>query len=304
MTEPLITVFGGSGFLGRRIVRRLVDGGTARIRVAVRDPRRAEESLAGVPGVACVAADVRDQATIAGALTGAQAVVNAVGLYQETAEATFEQVHVRGAAALASEAMTAGDLPLVHLSGIGTDPMSPSPYIRARAAGEDAVRAVHGGAVILRPSVLFGEDDAFLGSLVRLVERTPMVPLFGAGATRLQPVHVDDVARAVARTLADPSTGGRVFELGGAQVYTYKALIRLVAAEIGRRPLLLPVPFALWHLLAALMRLLPPPPLTRDMLALVARDNIVAEDLDGIAALGITPRALEPVLASRVHDRR
>jgi len=285
-----VVVFGGTGFLGRRVVARLRAGGAV-VRAAARRPDR------GVPaGVEAVEADVRDERTVAAALAGARAAVNAVALYVERGEDTFEAVHVRGAETLARCAGQIGLEGLVHVSGIGADPASPSAYVRARAAGEARVRAAFPGACILRPSVLFGPGDAFLCTLDAITRLAPVVPLFGAGRTRLQPVYVEDVAKAAVRALENPAARGAVFELGGPEVLAYREAIARVLRHRRRRRLLLPVPWVLWSLLAALLAALPSPPFTRDQLALMRRDNVADPALDGFAALGVEPHALENLL--------
>lgn len=288
-----VTVFGGSGFLGRRVVARLAEAGTA-VRIASRHPQAAPR----VPGASkAVAADIRDPESVARALAGAQAAVNCVGLYAESGGATFHDVHVTGAGNVAAAAAARGAA-LVHLSGIGADPASPSPYIRARGEGEAAVRAAHPGATILRPSVMFGPDDAFLNALDRIAAMTPVIPLFGAGATRLQPVHVDDVAAAVARAIGLPAAAGRIFELGGPETPSYREVIERVLASKRRRRLMLPLPFAVWSGLAAIARVLPAAPISEGQVALMRRDNVVGAGMPGFAALGIAPQGLDAVLGS------
>jgi uncharacterized protein YbjT (DUF2867 family) len=205
-----VVVFGGSGFLGRRLVRRLAGDGLT-VRVAVRHPAPAGRILkaAGLDRVMVLRADVRDQATVAAAIAGADAVVNAVSAYVERGGETFEPVHVRGAETAARGAAAAAVARLVLVSGIGADPESRSPYIRARGRGERAVQREFPGATIVRPSAMFGPGDALFGTLADLARLLPMLPLIGAGRTRLQPVYVEDVAEAVARMLADPATAGR-----------------------------------------------------------------------------------------------
>ncbi|MDZ7786587.1 MAG: NAD-dependent epimerase/dehydratase family protein [Halofilum sp. (in: g-proteobacteria)] len=283
MHDSPVTVFGGTGFLGAAIARHL-DGQGLAVRVAARHPG------ARLPGAASACeADLADPAAVARAIAGARMVVNAVGLYRESAAASFETVHVDGAARLARAAREAGVARLVHVSGIGADPGSPSRYVAARGRGEAAVRAAFPDAVILRPSVLFGEQDAFLATLARLV-RLPVVPLFGTGRTRLQPVHVDDVAAAVAALAGDAGGRVRLLELGGADVLAWREIVTRVARHRGRRPLLLPVPFAAWRALAACAAVLPAPPITRDQLALMAADNVATGP--GFDALGLQPRGL------------
>ena len=188
----------------------------------------------------------------------------------------------------------------MHTSGIGSDARSTSAYIRARGEGENAVRADFPGATILRPSVMFGPDDAFLTTLIALVERLPVVPLFGDGSTRLQPVHVEDVAAAVAIALTASDPPGHAYELGGPEVLSYRALLERVMRHLDRRRPLLPVPFPLWDGLAATCQLLPSPPLTEGQVALMRRDNAADPGLPGFGALGIDPAPIETELRRRM----
>lgn len=295
MQEGPTTVFGGTGFLGRAIVRELVEAGRP-VRIAARHPRLPEWLEPG-DHVEAVACDLRDESQVATALAGSAAAINAVSLYVERRRSglTFEAIHVAGAGRLARLARDAGLERLVHVSGIGASSDSPSAYVRARASGEEAVIEAMPKAILLRPGVLFGPDDALLAGLARLV-RLPLVPLFGRGTTRLQPVHVDDVARAAVRLTASRPVARRLFELGGPEVLSYRQLVERVAAQLERRPRLLPLPFLAWHLVAALFAPLPSPPLTRDQVWLMQRDNLADPDAGGFADLGIVPRTLHDSL--------
>jgi NADH dehydrogenase len=305
MSERLVTVFGGTGFLGRHLVERL-HGEAWAVRIAVRHPERvagAHGDLGPAP-LTAVSADVCDPAAVARALEDAHAVINAVGHYREQGDATFEAVHAAGAGTVARAAARAGVEGLIHVSGIGADATSPSSYVRARAEGEAAVKAAFPGATILRPSVLFGPGDGFLGALEALARMTPVLPLFGAGNTRLQPVFVGDVATAAACALAMPEAAGRVYELGGPEVYTYRELLELVLRRSGRRRLLLPVPFVLWRALAAVAGLLPRPPVSQAQVTLMSRDNVVAPEAHGLTDLANMATALESVLGGGPAAKR
>jgi NADH dehydrogenase len=295
MAERLIAVFGGSGFLGRRIVERLA-ADRALVRIAVRHPERAASltRLGRTGQITTVHADVWDAGTVAPALAGAEAVVNTVGHYVERGAASFEAIHGQGARHVAEAAAAAGVRRLVHISGIGADPASDSPYVRARAAGERLVRAAFPAATILRPSVMFGPND-FLERLAGLARLMPVIPLFGSGQVRLQPVYAEDVAAAVVRALAKPEAAGQLYELGGPRVYTYEALVRLVLDQTGRRRLLLPLPYAVWHALAVLTAPLPNRPISRDQVRLMQKDNVVSPGALGFADLGISSTALEAI---------
>jgi len=291
-----VTVFGGSGFLGRRIVQRLVADG-AEVRVAVRHPERAAGLTgAGKAGqVTLVHADVWDEATVAPAIAGAGAVVNTVGHYVERGKASFEAIHGQGARHVAAAAAAAGVARLVHISGIGADPASDSPDVRARGIGERHVREAFPAATILRPSVMFGPDDAFLNTLAALARVMPALPLFGSGEVRLQPVYVDDVAAAVVSALSMPGAEGKLYELGGPKAYPYKALVRFVLNQTRRMRLLVPVPYAVWNALAAVTAPLPRRPISRDQVKLMEQDNVVSPGALTFADLGITPTALEAI---------
>jgi len=289
-----VTVFGGTGFLGRNLVDRLLRRGY-RVRVAVRNPRQDlfQDTDNRLEQVQC---DVRKTQSVADAIKDADGVVNAVGLYVESQSATFEAVHVVGAQNIAQQSVTFG-AKLVHISGIGADTKSPSAYIRARAVGEQRVREAAPHAVILRPSVLFGRNDAFLHTLSALVRMLPVIPLFGNGSTRLQPVYVKDVVRAIECGLCSNELGENIYELGGAQILSYKDLLSTIARHMKRKRLMLPIPFLVWELLATLASVLPNPPLTRDQIELMRHDNIVDPDAAGFAELEIEPRGLEDLLS-------
>lgn len=285
-----VVVFGGSGFLGKVIVRRLLEAGCS-VRVVARQPWKPAPFDGGHP-VETVQADVCDEAAVRTALKGVDAVVNTVSLYVETREYGFRDIHVTAAGRLARLAAEEGIQSLVHISGIGVDTESPSAYVRARAEGEQVVTTAFPQATVLRPSVLFGPDDVFLGMLAAIT-RLPVIPLFGRGATRLQPVHVGDVALAVVQVMREPAAAaGRCFELGGAETLSYRDIIKAVLHHTGHRRALLPVPFPVWHGLAFLAGILPQPPLTRDQIILMQQDNITGPDRPGFTDLGITPRAL------------
>jgi len=299
-----ITVFGGTGFLGRRIVRRLAADGAA-VRVAVRRPERARPLQAGEADerIETVFADVWDETTVAPAIAGATAVVNTVGHYVERGRATFEAIHGRGAAHVARAAAEAGASRLVHVSGLGADPASPSPYVQARGIGERLVADAFPEATILRPSIIFGPEDAFFNRLAGLARVMPVIPLFGTGEVRLQPVYVGDVADAVAAALAMPEAAGRAYELGGPRAYTYRALVALVLQQTGRRRFVLPVPYAVWELLAAVTAPLPGRPISGDQVRLMRTDNVVSAGASTLTDLGITPTPVEDVLPTYLGSR-
>jgi uncharacterized protein YbjT (DUF2867 family) len=284
--KSTVTVFGGTGFLGRRLVRRLAAEGAA-VRIAVRSPDLARGDLR---------ADVRDQASVAAAVAGADAVVNAVSAYVEKGGVTFESVHVQGAKTLAQEAAAAGVARLVLVSGIGADAQSRSAYIRARGRGELVASQAFPGATIVRPSAMFGPGDALFGTLADIVRRLPAVPLIGGGSTRLQPVYVEDVAEAIVRLLADPESAGRTYELAGPGVYTLRELVSFALRILDKRRLLVPVPFIVAEIQARLFEFLPSPPLTTGQVDLLRLDNLASGDLPGFRELDIRPKALEEIV--------
>ena len=302
MESKRVTVFGGSGFLGHQIVKYLAAEGTC-VRVAVRHPERASflERLGRDGQIEIVHADVWDEKTVARAVKQSASVINTVGHYVEKGRATFDAVHGQGALHVARQAGQAGAKRLIHISGLGADPTSDSPYVRARGIGEVLVKEAFDGVTVFRPSVIFGPDDAFFNTLADMARQMPILPLFGMGTTNLQPVHVGDVAEACVRVLADPSTQGKVYELGGPRVYTYKALLQSVLKQAGKRRVLVPVPFFIWNVLAALMAFLPNPPLTRDQVKLMKGDNVVDRTALTLENLGIVPAAVEEILPTYIN---
>jgi len=291
-----VAVLGGTGFLGRHIVACLLRDGAA-VRVVARRPGRLALATGG-NRLESVAADIRDAAALAAAVAGAEGAVNAVSAYVETGGITYPAIHEQGAGNLARACANQGVRRLVHISGIGADPTSPSRYIGARGRGEAIVRETFPDATILRPSVIFGPEDAFLNALATVIRSAPVVPLIGGGQTRLQPVHVLDVAEAACRTLADPAAGGRVYELGGAEAVSLAEIMARIAARLGRRPAFLPIPFVLARPAARLMELLPRAPLTLAQVELLASDNLPAGQAPGLAQLGIAPRRLDEAIAA------
>jgi uncharacterized protein YbjT (DUF2867 family) len=299
----LVTVFGGTGFLGRRVVRHLRGRGVA-VRVASRHRERARELFGeSDAGLHAVEADIHHAPSVADALAGAHGAVNAVSLYVEQGSETFDSVHVEAARRVATEARRAGIARLAHVSGIGSDAASPSLYIRKRGEGEIAVRDVFADTTLIRPAVMFGEDDSFLTTLVALVRRLPVVPLFGRGETKLQPAFVEDVAEAIARVVGSEARPAPVYECGGPRVYEYKELLRSIGARSGAKPWLAPTPFALWRLLARVAAILPHPPVTISQVELMEVDNLVSPDAAGFADLGIAPRPIDEVLSGLLGRR-
>jgi uncharacterized protein YbjT (DUF2867 family) len=293
-----ITVFGGTGFVGRRVVRRLSESG-AMVRSASRHPGQTKGN-----NVERIAADARDERSVEAAVTGADGVVNAISLYVEHGGDTFRAVHVEAAARIARAARRVGTKRFVHLSGIGADAASSSPYIRYRGEGEAAVQAAFPGAVIIRPAVMFAPDDAFLTTILRLLRTLPAYPLFGDGRTRLQPVYVDDVAAAIAQILGQTQTPQPIYELGGPRVYSYEELLRTIARTAGLRPRLVRIPFAFWGAVANLAEMLPQPPLARNQVELMQIDTTASDSRPGFRTLGISPRSLEDELGAMLNRKQ
>jgi uncharacterized protein YbjT (DUF2867 family) len=294
----LITVFGGTGFLGRRIVERLARE-DATVRVAVRHPERADvlAMSVGTGRTIPVAADIRDPSSVAAAIAGAQSVVNAVSTYVEKRSETYTAVHVHGARNIAMACQQQNVARLVHISGIGANPASRSTYIRARGLGEVAVQKAFPPATILRPSVMFAVDGGFLSILEKMARSTPIIPLIGSGRTRLQPVHVCDVAEAVYQSLFNPAAPGNTYELGGPEIYTMREILDIVLAPIGRSPYFISVPFALASPLARVLEFLPGAPLTVAQVDLLRADNVRGTGTAGIEELGITPQTLPDTIS-------
>jgi len=295
-----VVVFGGGGFLGRRLVDRL-SAESVTVRVAVRHPEPARIALRslGFDRVTVVYADVRDQGSVAAAIAGADAVVDAVSAYVEKGGVTFEAVHVRGAENVAREAVAAGVARFVLVSGIGADRYSSSPYIRSRGRGEVMVQQAFPSATIVRPGAMFGPGDALFATLAELARLLPVLPLIGGG-TRLQPVFVEDVAKATTNILSDPGTVGQTYELAGPRVYTLRELVNMTLQLMGKRRLLVAVPFAVAEIQARLFEFLPNPPLTTGQVDLLKVDNVASKTLPGFQDLKIRPKTVEEVLPTYI----
>ena len=294
-----VTVFGGTGFLGRRVVRHIRKHGFS-VRIASRHPDRGRTLFAlDDPQLQSIEANIHDERSVADAVAGAYAVVNAVSLYVEHGRETFHSVHVESAQRVAAQARLAGVERLVHVSGIGSDAASPSLYIRKRGEGELAVRAAFANATVVRPAVMFGPDDAFLTTLLKFLSQLPIYPMFGRGQTKLQPAYTDDVAEAIVRTLKQADG---TFEFGGPRVYSYEELIKVVACAAGLKPILIPVPFAAWHVLARSAKMLPRPPITQNQVELMQIDTVASSELPGFKKLRITPVAVEEILQEILWD--
>lgn len=293
LAPGVVTLFGGSGFIGSQAVRALARRGW-RIRVAVRNPVLAIEiQPLGDPGqIQFMRCDITNPADVAQAVRGADAVVNLVGvLHDAGGKRGFDAVHTEAGKTIAEAAKAAGVERLVQISAIGADAASPSAYGRTKAKAEAAVRAVYPDAVILRPSLVFGAGDGFLNRFAAMATMAPALPLIGGGETRFQPVYVGDVAEAIARGVTRADAAGRTYELGGPSLYTFREVLELVRRETGRDRMLVSVPFIVAKLLGSLLQLSRfvglTPPLTRDQVLMLEKDNVVAADAFGLSDLGI-----------------
>jgi uncharacterized protein YbjT (DUF2867 family) len=295
MPAQLVTVFGGTGFLGRRVVRHLYDAGFA-VRIASRHPDQAAMIFPdGGRRLRSIRGDINEEESIAAAVAEAFAVVNAASLYVERGSDTFQSVHVNAAERVARLAGGAGAQRFIHVSGIGADARSMSPYIRSRGQGEAAVLRAFPGATVLRPAVMFGPGDAFLTPLLLMLRRLPVFPIFGDGGTRVQPAYVEDVGEASARVL-QVQVPHQIYELAVPRIYTYRVLLKSLAIAARNEPLLLPFPFALWHAIGYVAEFLPSPPISRNQVELMEGDSVAAPGAPGFEVLQIAPRALEDVL--------
>lgn len=295
-TRRVATVFGGSGFIGRYVVRRLAQSGAV-VRVAVRDPEAALflKPMGAVGQIVPLYAPITEEALVARAVAGAEEVVNLVGILAERRRGDFARVQAEGAGRVARLAAKAGVARLAHVSAIGADPAGPSRYAASKGEGEAQVRAAFPTATILRPSVVFGPEDQFFNRLGRVAQFLPVMPVI-AGETRFQPVYVGDVADAVLAVLSRAEAVGGVFELGGPRVWRFRELVAYILRETGRRRKMINVPMAALRLGAMLAEHLPGKPLTRDQLLLLARDNVVAPGAPGLAALAIAATPVELIV--------
>lgn len=301
--NKLVTIYGGSGFVGRYIARRMAKEGW-RVRVAVRHPNDAlfVKPYGVVGQVEPVACNIRDDASVRAVMKGADAVVNCVGILNRSGKNTFDAVQAEGAARITRLAAEEGVANLVHLSAIGADENSPSDYQQTKAAGEKAIRAAFPNAVILRPSVIFGNEDGFFNRFAAMARFGPILPVVGAN-TRFQPVYVDDVAQAAVLGITGQAAPG-IYELGGPDVETFRALMRRMLAVIRRRRLIINIPFFAASIMGGAFDLLQAVTLglihngmvTRDQVRNLRADNVVTPGAKGFADLGITPTAMEAVL--------
>jgi uncharacterized protein YbjT (DUF2867 family) len=303
---PLVTVFGGSGFVGRHVVRALAKRGF-RIRVAVRRPDLAGflQPLGNVGQVSFVQANLRYRKSVDAAVQGSDHVVNCVGILFEAGRNTFDSVQDFGARAVAEAARGAGAT-LTHVSAIGADANAESLYARSKGRAEKAILETVPEAVILRPSIVFGPEDGFFNKFAEMSRFSPVLPLVGGGNTAFQPIYVTDVAEAVAKSVEGKVARGRIYEIGGPDVLTFKNCLEILLKTIDRKPTLLPIPFGIASLIGSIASMVPfiAPPLTVDQVTLLKSDNIVSAKAQAegrtLQAFGIEPTSVEAVLPSYV----
>jgi NADH dehydrogenase len=306
MRNRLFTIFGGTGFIGRYVVERLADRG-ARILVISRSPDthgRHLQPLGTVDQIVVQSADLSSETALRHAVAGAAGVVNLIGILYETGRQQFAEVHSALPGRIAAAARAEGVPRLVQVSALGADPDSASAYARTKAEGERRVREAFPDATILRPSIVIGPEDGFFNRFATLARVLPALPLIGGGQTRFQPVYVGDVARAAVAALERDGCQGATYELGGPRVYTFAELMRYMLQVLGRRRLLLNVPFGIATLQARVLEMLPEPLLTRDQVELLKQDNVVAPGMPGLAALGITPTPIELIVPQYLARHR
>lgn len=305
MRDTVVTVFGGSGFIGRHVVQRLAERG-ATIRVPTRSPRNAVflRPMGAVGQIVLMPFDHADRAKLPALVAGSTHVVSLVGILAEGKAGDFHAIQGELPGLIGQAAAAAGVRRLVHVSAIGADPDSPSLYARSKAQGEAGVRAAFPAATILRPSVVFGPGDGFFNRFAGMARISPVLPLVGGGSNRFQPVYVGDVAEAVMAGLTRPDAVGRIYELGGPRACSMRELMAYMLGVIERRRKLVTLPWGLASGLARLTEILPDPPLTRDQVELLKRDNVVAAGADGLEALGILPTPMEVIVPGYLRPYR
>ncbi len=308
-SQTIVTVFGGSGFIGRYVVQSLARRGY-RIRVGVRRPDLAGhlQPLGKVGQIVPVQANVRYPASLAAASVGSSAVINLVGVLASSGAQSFEAVQVFGAGAVAEAAREAGASRLVHFSAIGADLSSPSAYGRSKAQGEERARSAYPDVTIVRPSIAFGPEDEFFNRFAHMARFSPALPLIGGGHTRFQPVYAGDLGEAVARLVETPRTPRKVFEFGGPDVRTFRELMEFILETIGRRRVLVPIPWPVAKIQGAVLGAMPKPLLTMDQVEMLKRDNVVSEAAKSerrtFQGLGMEPQSIASIVPSYLYRYR
>jgi len=305
MTGKLVTVFGGSGFIGRHVVRHLAARGW-RVRLAVRDIEQAGflRPAGNLGQISAVPTTITSDASVAAAVKGADAVINLVGVLYERSKRTFQALHVDGARRIAAAAKAAGATHLIHVSALGADAASPSKYARSKAAGEAAVHGAFPGATILRPSVVFGSEDRFFNMFGAMAQISPVLPYFtntvphapGGGGSKFQPVYVGDVAEAIVGAVSGEAHAGRTYELSGPKVYDMKEILQIVNRETMRKCQIWGMPYLIAHINAVFLQFLPTPLLTPDQVKLLKLGSVASGRAPGLEAFGITPTPVELIV--------
>ena len=327
MSRRVVTVFGGSGFVGRHVIQRLAKQG-AQVRVATRDTEAANylKPMGEIGQITPVPVNFSNKKTIVRALRGANQAINLIGILFQKRKSTFEKVHVETAHNIAHAATQVGVNALVHISALGASSQSDSIYARSKAAGEEAVKRAFQEAVIVRPSAIFGQEDHFFNMFASLARFTPIMPVFGCqpiskfkffglntpfgidfygeGGTRMQPVFVADVASAIVKILEISTNSHKLYELGGPKVYSFKEMMEMVLKESGRPRILIPYPFTVAKLAAWFLELFPKPLITCDQLTFLKSDNVNSSDFPGFDELAIKPAAAEAVLPTYLRQYR
>jgi uncharacterized protein YbjT (DUF2867 family) len=301
----IVTVFGGSGFIGRYVIREIAKTG-ARIRAAVRRPERANflKPMGDVGQIVPVSANIRYESSVKNAVSGADTVINLVGVLYPSGNQSFQNLQAEGARVVAREAAAAGVKSFVHISALGATKNSTSVYASSKAQGEEFVLAEFPDAKIFRPSLVFGPEDDFFNRFAAVARLSPILPLIGGGHTRFQPIYVGDLASAITAAAKNIETRGALYEVGGPKTYSFRELIEMVLQHVGRRRLLAPVPFPIAMLQAFFIELLPIPILTRDQVSLLRQDNILSGEQLGLMDLGIESTALETILPTYLKRYR
>ena len=303
-TRDVATVFGGSGFLGRYVVKRLAAAGYI-VRIAVRDPEGAMflRPMGRVGQIVPLYCSLADEKTIQRAVAGASVVVNLVGILAERRAGDFNRIHAEGAGHVARLALAAGAGRMLHVSAIGADAASASQYGKSKAAGEAAVLSAFPGASILRPSLVFGQEDQFFNRFAAMAQILPFMPVI-AGDTKMQPVYVGDVADAAMAALLGADSAGQIYELGGPSVLTFRAILAYILKVTRRKRRLVEIPIGIARFQAALAEKIPTKPFTRDQLLMLEKDNVVAAGAKGLAELGVAATPLELIVPEYLERYR
>lgn len=297
MEQRIITILGGTGFLGRYVVKELASAGY-RLRIISRSPTKnaALKTAGDVGQISLISGDITNQQTYASAIKGSYAVINLVGILFESGKQTFTDTQSLGAERLASAAKAAGVRRFIHISALGVEHEAGSSYARSKFLGELAVMSAFPEATILRPSVIFGAEDNFFNKFAQLANIAPALPLIGGGVTKFQPVYVGDVARAVKTCLEREDTKGSTYELGGTKIYSFKEILEYILSVTGKKRFLLPLPFGVASIIGRIGEFIPTPPLTRDQVKLLRYNNVVSSNAKNFAHLGIVPTSVEAVV--------